>query len=318
MSAAPVIVAALVGGVLLLLAVSALRRDEAPVTRSPLREVVRALLRDMPRGGSGDYRAPTDGQASGAGRAYALLLTGDRSGAAATALGVGMEVATVEDPGSGQQFDVVREPPGRAPRGWGLFVHRPGSASKVVVEAVHPLADRATVRGATALFERVRARDLLIAGAHRGAGADASADVAHAKRSVLQEVHEATLSSGVVIVQLHGFDAGDDRGQRFGDAVVSSGTWRPSRLARHAAEALEDADVTTCLVDRERCADYAARRNIQGRAARAAGVAFLHVELSPEARRSRRLPAVLTALASVLPLPGAPWRARMFGQRAQP
>ena len=295
------VVAAVAGATLLAARVVPLGPHEVPVARSTLPEILREFLDEMPRPPNGRYRAPTQAQASTAGRAFALLRGGDTAGASAAARSVGMVVATIDSQDSGERFDVLREPPGRAPRGWGLFVHRRAGESKVVVEAVHPLSDLRTVLAATALFERAHAADLLIAGAHRRAAPEAGSDVAHADLSVLQEVHRTTVSAGRVIVQAHGFHPDDGAAQPFGDAVVSSGTWRPTDLARAAARALESAGVLACLVDGERCAEYAARTNVQGRQARKVGAAFLHVELSPDSRRSRRLTAVVTALASVLP-----------------
>ncbi|MBI5563777.1 MAG: hypothetical protein HY870_02705 [Chloroflexi bacterium] len=64
-------------------------------------------------------------------------------------------------------------------KGWGLYAFRVQAAYDVIVEEPHPLADADTPAIAAAIYRLLYARTLLIAGAHRGADADGSADVAH-------------------------------------------------------------------------------------------------------------------------------------------
>ena len=75
-------------------------------------------------------------------------------------------------------------------KGWGLYAFRVDSTSNIIIEAPHPLYDRRTPSVALDLYRALNARALLIAGAHRNANEDGSADAAHAPDSIFQSVHE--------------------------------------------------------------------------------------------------------------------------------
>jgi hypothetical protein len=87
----------------------------------------------------------------------------------------------------------------------------------------------------------------------------------------------------LVLVQLHGFGRDDEAGEP--ELIVSSGRTRPNRaseltLARLRA-ALPEHPSGHYGVDIDR---LGARQNVQGKAARAVGRCFVHLELSEQLR----------------------------------
>jgi len=100
------------------------------------------------------------------------------------------------------------------PRGWGLYLFRAGSNSNVLIEAPHPLADEGSPLVAVDIYRALDAHALLIAGAHRDANSDGSADAAHETQTVFQSAHTAetqkilVISDTVIVLQIHGFSSG--------------------------------------------------------------------------------------------------------------
>ncbi len=101
------------------------------------------------------------------------------------------------------EYYVVREvanAPG-ALHGWGIFVFDARPRSDLVLEVPRPLAERKSVEAGAALFQRVAARALLVAGAHPEASRDGSADVLAAPGTTFQAAHELFRSSAIVQVR---------------------------------------------------------------------------------------------------------------------
>lgn len=270
---------------------------------------VRELLRTMPQRGSEAYDRPSEAEAEALALAFAAASAGRAPQARALAQPLGYELRAATEPAGAV---ILLEPAGRRAarsgsgpdaqpgHGWGLYVHAPGSRRPVVVEVTHPLADRGTARLGLELFTQAEARVLLVAGAHRGANADGSADVADTKASAFEAVHRVVARPGTVLVQLHGFDGGERPGE-YGDVVLSSGTTRITPTVSGAADALRAAGFEVCEFDGERCSQLGATGNVQGDSARAAGAEFLHVELSGVLRddpavRRRAIAALAAAL----------------------
>ncbi len=250
-----------------------------------LTEVIDAWTDRLPGAGSGGYRTPSAEEAAALATAFRTIEEGDLPGAAAIAGPLGYVVTRLQDTTTGRRFVVLSEPldGSRGPtRGWGLFVLSPSAPSGTIVEVPHPVADRATEDLGTALFLAVHARALLIAGAHRDAGAGGAADVAHRRDSVFEAIHRAASASGGPVVQIHGFDAETHRSS--GDAVVSSGTATPGADVRQLAEALEMGGLRVCVYDGRRCAGLGGTTNVQGASARDANVGFIHLELGADVR----------------------------------
>jgi hypothetical protein len=168
-------------------------------------------------------------------------------------------------------------PDGTLARHWGLYVLDPNFGTNLLVEVAHPLHDIDSHRVGVELFEAVRGRALLVAGAHRHANADAGADVAHTSGSVFESAHAALLRPGTVVIQPHGFAR--ERHPELGDIVISGGVSSPPPLVTTLAESLRPtADV--CIHERDRFRALAGTANVQGHSTRAAGATFVHVELA--------------------------------------
>ncbi len=112
-------------------------------------------------------------------------------------------------------------------KGWGSFLLRQGGSSSALLQVAHPLFDTNTPSIAAQAFVGSDARGLLIAGAHRNANGQGTADVAHLTESVFQEVHQSFVENATdpSVWQIHGFNI--DLHPEFPagiDAVISSGT----------------------------------------------------------------------------------------------
>ncbi|HXD10111.1 MAG TPA: hypothetical protein VN653_08620, partial [Anaerolineales bacterium] len=143
------------------------------------------------------------------------------------------------------------------------------------------------------------ARALLVAGAHRNANADKSADVAHADQSIFQSAHiiltqEIQAESGnVIILQIHGFHTSKHDGYPpvvlgFGEETGAEET----ALAEKIKEALAEQGITAGICMGSELQDLCARTNVQG-AAGNQGI-FIHMELDESLRRHDD--ALITAL----------------------
>ncbi len=263
--------------------------EETSVDALIAREVASAARR-----GSGDYRPPTREQAARLAAAVGALSRGDIA-AAEGVDALGYEVRELEH--GGRRLLVLAEAQSDR-RHWGAFVVEPDAASDLLVEIPHPVSDLATPQVGLELFTRTGARALLIAGAHRDAGEDGSADVAHRTDSAFEAAHRVLLVESSVVVQLHGFD--DGRRDDPAEVVLSDGTDDPPSRLEQVQDAVTDEGFEVCLFrGGPRCRDLAARTNVQGRSAREAGSVFVHVEAAPRLRQEReprrRLVEALTA-----------------------
>jgi hypothetical protein len=221
----------------------------------------------------------------------------------------GLELVTARD-ASGDLW-VLREPAGRR-EGDGFYAFRAGGFP-LCIQAPHTFFDEGTGEIALALFARLRAAALFVNTVHRHARADAEgypADVAHAERTMFAAATHGMMDGARWdLVQLHGFGDREDLAAVV-KAVVSDGS--PARRARTpgerprmaAAERLRAAlaarwggtdAVRLFGVD---AAVLGATTNVEGKAARAAGASFLHVEMSASTRRD--LAADITPLAEAL------------------
>lgn len=269
-----------------------------------LDDLVERLLETLPEPGSQGYDPARPTEAATLARSYRAARAGHALRAGRLAAPLGYAVQHLSD-GDQRALALAERPAagGHPAHGWGLFVHAPAAPTDLVVEVVHPRADARTAGLGLRAFRATGAGDLLIAGAHREANDDGSADVAHASQSAFQAVHDALLHRGVTVLQLHGFDRAR-RSRSYRDAVVSDGTRDPSAIARSVARALRAAGLRVCLYRGERCAQLAATTNVQGVTTRRAGGAFVHLELAARPRRDPDLrDRVIGALVAAL---GAP------------
>jgi hypothetical protein len=96
-------------------------------------------------------------------------------------------------------------------RYWGTYVFRLGETAPYVVQVPRPLFERNSFEHGVALFERLKARSLFIAGAHPRANVDGRADVVQPqnKQNFFNLVHQVTLreagNESLVILQSRAF-----------------------------------------------------------------------------------------------------------------
>ncbi|MBK6684615.1 MAG: hypothetical protein IPG45_09075 [Deltaproteobacteria bacterium] len=230
-----------------------------PVCTLPPREVVRAFLRRAPGANSDRYREP---EPLGL-LALRSLVVELGNAAAARALGQA-RIAGYLLCRSEEWAPVIVALPnaadGRAP-----LLFRPGPARPLVVQAPHPFFEAGTLDEAEALFERLNARAMLVAGAHRCAstgrlacsgstsvcdkrpGPFRASDAGHAPASTFQVLHEALsdLYPEAWSLSLHGMT---------GTGIIvsngSSGQVGPDSPVALLAEALKvgypDQPIATC------------------------------------------------------------------------
>ena len=141
---------------------------------------------------------------------------------------------------TGEQYLLLQErfdDPSVTPRHWGTYVFRLGPSSPLVVEIPRPLFERHSFEYGVSLFERVRARLLLIAGAHPLANADGSADPVRIENtaSVFNLAHQVALRESweepLTALQIRAFVWKPHMGPQPPDVMMASGagipTWDP-------------------------------------------------------------------------------------------
>lgn len=194
---------------------------------------------------------------------------------------------------------LLREDPEKR-RGGGAYLLRLGAASRLVVQAPHTFFDEGTLPLACALFQRSSAMALFIDTAHRYRAAEADedgnhpADVAHATESLFQAATEGLLlgRSNVTVVSLHGFSPRES-----GAALVLSGgvATKDGPLEAQLKPRLQAVVPGPVLRFPDESTELGGTTNVQGRAVRAAGGAFLHVEMSAPLRKALLADAELRA-----------------------
>jgi hypothetical protein len=176
-------------------------------------------------------------------------------------------------------------------KGWGLYAFRLDSKSNIIIEAPHPIYDKRTPSVALAIYRALDARALMIAGAHRNANRDKSADVAHAKESIFQSIHIALTqeieakSGDIIILQIHGFHGSKHKG--YPQVVFGLGE-KPLPQEITIAEKIKDAlskqgisaDVCTGLEGN--LLELCAKTNVQGSVTKEG--TFIHIELDENIR----------------------------------
>jgi hypothetical protein len=178
------------------------------------------------------------------------------------------------------------------------------STSNIIIEAPHPLYDGRTPTVALDIYRALDARALLIAGAHRNANRDGSADVAHAPESIFQSVHlalskEIQAESGdVIILQIHGFHSSNHEG--YPQVVFGLGE-KPLPTEIAIAQKIKDAlyeqgiSAGICTGVESELMDLCAKTNVQGKSTREG--AFIHMELDEKIRKHDE--AFIAALVEV-------------------
>ncbi len=266
----------------------------APTTlaeRSAFSTLVPALLEAAPHGGALPKR---------------LVETAD-------AIGFRLEAWTA----NGETFWVLRERPGHY-HGAGAYLIRTGPATSDVIQAPHVYFDLGTERVALSLFVSAepghRPRMFATNTAHRYRShpgerrEDAShpADLAHNPEHLFQHVTDllARTLPGLRVFQVHGFAAKPRKDAPAIDAIVSAGTKTPTACVRTVATRLAPLLGQGVKLYPEEVGELGGTQNAQARLLQSyPNTRFVHLELSPTARRALVEPALSAKLAAALLAP---------------
>ena len=135
------------------------------------------------------------------------------------------------------------------------------------------------------LYRALRAKALLVAGAHRNANANDSADPAHATESVFQTIHTTLFKpagqpkSKTLFLQIHGYSANEHPNT---PQVVIGYNWKndPEKdlLLLKIVSALQNNHITVGTCNAKKYSGLCGTTNVQ-RLATEGGV-FIHIELN--------------------------------------
>lgn len=215
----------------------------------------------------------------------------------------GYKIESLFDQGESlaESYVLVEQP--SVERGWGLYLFRKSGARDIVVEAPHPVADENTSTVALDLYRALQAKALLVAGAHRDANADGSADPTHAVETIFQTIHTSLFNSTgqpdkkLIFIQVHGYSAEEHPEI---PQVVIGYNWKNDSeknfLLSKIVDALRQNNISVGVCNAKKYQGLCGTLNVQRQATE--GGVFLHLELSKTLRMDDRglVAALRTAL----------------------
>ncbi|WP_416071740.1 hypothetical protein [Streptomyces sp. ID03-2B] len=227
------------------------------------------------------YSPPGKAQRVRLAKAVGSLLSGDAQEAERQLAPLGLGLTRLTDTDSGRRYDeIAATGPGWSAR-WGRLYLNADSTVRWNAQVPHPVSDRDTEVLGVRLLEQNPGGALVLAGAHRRAGENDAADVAHREDSAFHTIVVELQKRGVPGVQLHGFTDSADRPY---DAVVSTGAVETAPAEVVAmADRMDDKGLRVCRAWAARC-PLEGRANVQGRSADREHARFVHVELARHAR----------------------------------
>lgn len=290
--------------------------------------------------GSGSYVAPTTAEWTQFNAAAAALHAGNLALAESNAVALDYQLILFTHTNDQRTFPALRsrETNGAPTKPWGTYFVNTNAAVNASVGAPHPQFDFRSPRLAAEIFLKSGARGLLLAGAHRDADGNNTADPGNLTNTVFHAVHEAW--SGVngenTAWQIHGYSvAGHPEFPSNCLAVLSTGengtnamstnmvnldqqlewnavktyAYNDALAATHPLNLLVNEGVAGTNFD-----SLAATHNVQGKAIRARGGTFVHAELATVIRtnaalRTRAADAIANAILlsrTNAPTPAAP------------
>ncbi|MEK2477980.1 hypothetical protein [Streptomyces noursei] len=231
--------------------------------------------------------------------AVGLVLDGRRDAAAQRLNTIDYQLRVDVDAATHRPYAEISDRSTRnpAPRGWGRVYIDLSAPVRWSVQVPHPVADRHTeLLGARVLLNSPGGV-LVIAGAHRRAGRDGAADVAHRRDTVFDAVCDELAARGLPGIQVHGF--ADDSAPGY-DVIASPGIGSAGRAdGRALANALTDDAFQVCRAWLRSC-PLEGTENVQGRAAADRHIPFLHVEFANSVRTdNRRLDRAASAVQTL-------------------
>ncbi|MGD3111040.1 hypothetical protein [Streptomyces sp. YGL11-2] len=245
------------------------------------------------------YRQPRRDDRRTMAEAVGLVLDGRREAAARRLSAIDYQLRVHLDATTGRQYAELADRSTQipAPRGWGRVYIDLSAPVRWSVQVPHPVADQHTeLLGARVLLNSPGGV-LVIAGAHRDAGRDGAADVAHRRDTVFDAVCDELAARGLPGVQVHGF--ADDSAPGY-DVIASPGVGSAGRAdGRVLADALAGRAFRVCRAWVRSC-PLEGTENVQGRAAADRHIPFLHVEFAnsvrTDSRRATRAESAVQAL----------------------
>ncbi|MER7583304.1 hypothetical protein [Kitasatospora sp. NPDC097691] len=249
----------------------------------------------------GPYAAPDAAQRRAVADGVLGALDGQSEQAGRALARVGYRLTEFTEAATGRRVAEIADGTADGARGWGRVYLDLSARPNWSVQVPHPVSDARTEALGVELFRAAPGGVLVLAGAHRRAGADGSSDVAHRSDTVFAAVVEALTGRGLPGIQVHGFDEGSLPGQ---DAVVSSGTGPAGPAAELTAAGLGRAGYAVCRAWRDKCGQLEGTTNVEGRFAAGVGVPWLHVELGNGLRTE---PARRAVVAGVLAETARSW-----------
>jgi hypothetical protein len=255
------------------------------------RNQIRILERNMPRAESEAYIPPSKEEQADFSKLASMVISNQLEDAVQLVDTNHYTLNYYVDRGDAQAGSYLLREKRPVEKGWGLYAFRPDSTSNIIIEAPHPLYDRRTPSVALDLYRALDARALLIAGAHRNANRDDSADVAHAPDSIFQSVHKSLVkevqsSSGqVIVLQIHGFHTSKHDG--YPQAVLGFGKNIESvelAIGKELEDIFEKQGIRAGACAGNNWNDLCGTTNIQ--AAAMSGGLFIHIELDEKVRKN--------------------------------
>ncbi|WP_052230327.1 hypothetical protein [Streptomyces sp. CT34] len=245
------------------------------------------------------YRQPRPDDRRAIAEAVALVLDGRREQAAQRLSAVGYRLSTLVDATTGHTYAELsdRSTQVPAPRGWGRVYIDLSAPARWSVQVPHPVADLDTERLGARVLLNSPGGVLVIAGAHRDAGRNGAADVAHRRDTVFDAVCDELARRGLPGIQVHGF--ADDSAPEH-DVIASPGIGKAGRPdGRILADALRDRGLRVCRAWVRSC-PLEGTQNMQGRRAADDHLPFLHVEFANSVRTDGRRAALAAAAVKTL------------------
>jgi hypothetical protein len=255
------------------------------------RNQISYLEEKMPRANSEGYVVPSETEQGDFGELVVMISADDLARAAQLTTRNHYELIHYTDRGDDNAVSYLLREQKPIQKGWGLYAFRVDSKSNIIIEAPHPRYDRRTPTVAMNIYRALDARALLIAGAHRNANSDGSADVAHAPESIFHSVHVAlsqeikTATGDVIILQIHGFHTSKHDG--YPQAVFGFGEKLQGRevtLAKALERAFSEQGITVGLCTGYSWQDLCGTTNVQASVTN--GGVFVHIELDEKLRKN--------------------------------
>lgn len=265
-----------------------------------LRNQIELLEELLPAAASEVYVIPTEKEQAAFAELVSALQTDNAARAAQLALENHYELLRYSDLDDNKAESYLLRELKPIQKGWGLYLFRVGGTAPgpILVEAPHPIADAGTPLVAVHLYQALHLQALLIAGAHRDANADGSADVAHAAQSIFQSIHAALLkpTKNAIVLQIHGFDGskhpdypqvvlGFDR--IFTGSKTNPADDQKNMLAQKIGSALTAQQISVGICDGKLWKDLCGVTTVQ--ADSLSGEIFIHLEMDSSLRPNDKL-----------------------------